>query len=174
MSQEPTPTVEPGQEPEPTPGQEPTADTTPRAEPKTFDEAYVKQLRKEAASSRAELGQVKTKLGEIEDRDKTEQQRLTERVAESERRAGAAEMRLARFEVMAEHKIDLEYADLLAGETPEALQANAVKLAQLLSERSKSPGGFDGGARKTPDATKSPEQAHNDLLLRAMGRVPDG
>lgn len=165
-----------GQEPESVTGQEPSAEPTPKPEDKPegkrFDEAFVKQLRKEAAASRTELVAVKSELDKLKDRDKSNHERLTERVAESERRASAAETRLIRYEVVADRKLPLDAAGRLAGETREEIEANADWLAEQLAEQQKKSSGFDGGARTTPPETKPPEQAHNDLLLRALGRPP--
>ena len=62
-----------GQEPNPANGQEPAANTSP----KHFDEAYVTQLRIEAAKHRAEAQAAKTKLQEIEDAGKSPEARST-------------------------------------------------------------------------------------------------
>ena len=175
MSQEPTPTAPPteGQEPTGANGQEPPAESTPKPEGKTFDEAYVKQLRKEAASARTELGTIKAELDKLKDRDKSEQERLTERVAESERRAGVAEARLIRYEVAADRGLNLSLANAIAGETREEIEANADAIAQSLQSAQPKPPSFDGGARTTPEQTKPADQAHNEFLLGIMGRKPD-
>jgi len=57
--------AEPGQEPEPTPTPEPSEPSG--QEPKTFDEAYVKKLRAEAASHRTELNETKKTLGQLQE-----------------------------------------------------------------------------------------------------------
>jgi hypothetical protein len=174
MSLEPTaPATPEGQEPEgAATGQEPNSAT--QNEPqggKTFDEAYVKGLRKEAATHRNKASELESELNTLRDRDKSEGQRLTDRVAESERRAAAAETKALRFEIAAERGLNLVDAMMLAGQTREEIEAAADHWAERMatSQPSKPPG-FDGGARQTPEETKPPEQAHNDLLLRAIGR----
>jgi hypothetical protein len=174
MSQEPNaPTPSEGQTPDADAnGQEPTNATSNEGrEPKAFDETYVKGLRKEAATHRNKATELEAELSKLRDRDKSETQRLTDRAAESERRASAAETRAMRFEIAAERGLDLADAMHFAGDTREEIEAAADHWAKRMSnsQPSKSPG-FDGGARQTPDETKPPEQAHNDLLLRAMGR----
>jgi len=151
-----------------------TPESTEAKTPKTFDEAYVKTLRKEAASARTELASTKTQLAELLDRDKSESERLSERVAASERRASEAEARAARYEVAAEHGLDLKVAGALAGTTREEIDASAKVLAEVIEARKSPPpaGGFDGGARERSAEAKTPEAAHNDLLLRALGRQP--
>jgi hypothetical protein len=177
MDPESTPTSSEGQAPtSDANGQAPTVESTEEATPKgaakTFDEAYVKQLRKEAATSRTELAEVKSALAELQDRDKSESQRLAERVAESERRASEAESRLLRYSIVAERGLSLGAAEHLAGSTREEFEASADWMAQQLPQQPpQTTPSFDGGARQTPEATKPPGQAHNDLLLRAMGRA---
>lgn len=181
MDQESTTTTAPaeGQEPEGAGGQEPSPESTPQAaapaaEPKVFDEAYVKQLRKEAAASRSRLTAAEAELAQLKDRDKSETERLTERAAESEQRASAAEARLIRYQVAADRGLDLSLANAIAGETREEIESNADAIAQSLAQRQPKPPGFDGGARSTPEQVKPPEQAHNDFLLGILGRNPQG
>jgi hypothetical protein len=173
MAQEATPTTpQPteGQEPEGNGGQtppEPQPTPAPDAQPKVFDEAYVKQLRSEAAATRKQLADVSAKLAEREDADKTDQQRLEERAAESEQRLTAAEAKLIRYEVVAQHGLPLDAADKLAGTTREEVEANAEWLKSQLPTQQPPPS-FDGGARATPEATKAPGDAHNDFLLNVL------
>jgi hypothetical protein len=170
MSQEPTaPTPDASQElaPDAT-GPEPSATPT---DPKVYDEAYVKSLRREAASHRNKATEMEVELNKMRDRDKSESERLTERAAESERRAGEAETRALRFEIAAERGLQLADAMHFAGATREEIEASADHWAKRMDDNQPSkPPGFDGGPRTTPDKAKPPEQAHNDLLLRAMGR----
>jgi hypothetical protein len=135
-----------------------------------FDEGYVKKLRRESAKLRTELRTTQEELSAFRDRDKTEQEKLTERASDLERRASDAERRALRFEVAASRGLDLKAAGFLTGDTREEVEACADELQKLLSDR-KPAGSFDGGARKTVDKSqRTPEQAHNDLLLDALGR----
>lgn len=184
MSQEPTPTAAPaeGLMPEGANGQEPTPVPKPTPEPaakpaaeKSFGEEYVKQLRKESASARTTLSTVQAELDALKDRDKTDTQRLTDRAAESEKRAGAAETQLIRYEVAALRGLDLKMVNAIAGTTRDEIEANAAVIAESLAAVASAqpkPPGFDGGARSTPEATKPPDAAHNDFLLGLLGRKP--
>jgi hypothetical protein len=170
MDQESTTAAQPdeGQEPEgngQTPQPETTSQTSPETGGKTFDEAYVRQLRRENAANRTKLADLESELGELRDRDKSESERLTERAAESERRAVAAEAKLLRYEVVAERGLPLDAASKLAGETREEVEANADWLQSQLATDQRKPPTFDGGARTTPEQTQSPEDAHNAFLL---------
>lgn len=152
------------------------ADEGSKVEPKTFDEAYVKQLRREAASTRTELNDTKSKLQELLDRDKTEQERLTETATREKTRADEAERRALRYEVASEVGLDHDALEFLSGSTREEMTASATKLSKLITERKQAAekaGGFDGGARERVAEKGSPEQEHNRLLLAALGRVPN-
>jgi hypothetical protein len=137
---------------------------------KTFDEAYVKQLRSEAATNRKRLADAEARLRDFEDRDKTETEKLTARAAESEARAVEAEAKLLRLAVAAERKMPASAVALLHGTTRDEIEASAEALAEFAKDTEKPAPTFDGGARTTPEETKPPERAHNDFLLRAMGR----
>lgn len=170
----------PGPEPDGQQGQEPDADVTPDddgqtppAQGKTYPESYVRQLRRETAGYRTRLAEVETRLQEFDDRDKTEGEKLSKRLAESEHRATDAESRLIRYEVAAEHGLDMSATNFLTGTTREEIEASAEALATLLKDKGQgAPPSFDGGAREPAPETKSPEDAHNDFLLRALGRNP--
>jgi hypothetical protein len=174
-----SPTTEPeGQEPEAPEGQEPAAgDAVPTEgqEPdsgKTYTEAYVKQLRRENAGLRNRGSELEEKLTEFEDRDKSEMQRLQERAAESEQRASDSDLRLLRYEVAAEHGLDLDAAKFLTGSTREELELRAEELSTLIADKGRpSAGSFDGGARRPVPDERSPEEAHNDLILRSIGHT---
>lgn len=153
---------------------EPGEGKTPEGDAKTFDADYVKSLRKEAADSRKELASVKAQLQEIQDRDKSESEKLSERVTASERRASDAETKALRYEFAAKHGLDFEAAQHISGSTPEEIEASANHLAEVIHARTNAnpAGNFDGGARTTPDEKLTPEQAHNAWLLSALGRTP--
>lgn len=185
---EPSPeSTAPGPEPDGSQGQEPDPlrnmkagdlldddGQEPPKEGRTYPEAYVRQLRRETAGYRTRLAEVETRLQEVDDREKTETEKLTTRLADSERRATEAEGRLIRYEVASEHGLDMNAANFLTGNTREEVEASAEALAVLLKERS--PGvlpSFDGGSREpVPEPGKAPAEAHNDFLLRALGRKP--
>jgi hypothetical protein len=184
MAQDATPTADvTGQEPGAgDTGQVPETSTESTTEgAKTYDEKYVKDLRSQAAQNRTRAKDAETRLESLEaelrklqDADKTDGERLTERVTASERRASEAEARAIRYEVASAKGLDLKSAGFLTGTTREEIEAKADELAELLTDSKPSPnaGGFDGGARTTPPEKRAPEQEHNDFLMRAMGRTP--
>lgn len=94
----PTPTPEPAKPAEPEKLKEldkpKTKDPTPESEPKTFDAAYVKQLRDENASRRHEQKALEAKLKEYEDANLSEKERLEKAAQEKEREAADLATRL--------------------------------------------------------------------------------
>lgn len=158
-----------GQEPAQVEPEEAVQETKP---PKTFDEKYVRELRKQAADARTRANESEARLKEIADRDKTEAERLAERATEAETRASEAESKLLRYEVAADRDLDLKAAGFLTGSTREEIEARADELAALLAERNETSKtlSLDGGARKTATKRGTPEEEHNDLLLQALGR----
>lgn len=152
---------------------EPTATDGPKPEPpkepaKVPDDTYVKSLRKEAAETRKRLEAANARLQEIENEGKSESEKLQARAAESERRASEAEAKLLRVEVAASRNFQASAIPLLGGTTREEIEASADALAAFVKDNETTHPGFDGGARQTPEATKTPEEAHNDWLMRAI------
>ena len=172
---EPSPAEPPeGQEPEGREGQEPGSSDEPtpqEGEGRTYSESYVKQLRRENAGFRNRVSELEDNLQEYTDRDKTELQRLTDGTAAAERRAIAAEERLLRYEVAAERGLPMSAAAFLTGSSREEIELRAEELERLLAVQGRpATVGFDGGARPTVPEQKSPEEAHQDLILRSLGR----
>jgi hypothetical protein len=111
--------------PEPQEGTEP--------EPESFDAEYVAKLRKEAAKYRTEAkanADAARKLAEIEEANKSEQQKLAERLAELEREADQARAEALRFKIASKFGVSEEDAELfLTGTDEETLTRQAERLA---------------------------------------------
>lgn len=170
----PDPPVEQGKSPVAAEAQEAAGEQKPVAEEpqgRTYSESYVKQLRNEAASSRNKIGELEEKLQEIADRDKSQQEKLNDQLTAEKARADAHERKSLRYEVAAEHGLDMATAEFLSGTTREEMELQAEKLQQLLADKGKpTTAGFDGGARTTAPQRGTPEEEHNKLLLQALGR----
>lgn len=111
----------------------------PEGEAKTFDAAYVSKLRTEAAEWRVKAQEGKaatTKLAELEESQKSEAQKLADRLAAAEQRATAAESKAERSRIAAEKGVP---ADLLVGDTTEALEAFADSLLAFRGEPVRKP-----------------------------------
>lgn len=160
MADEATPAPE-GQEPD-TPA--PT-DATP-SEPKTFDEAYVKQLRSEAAASRKARQDLEAKIAEFEERDKTELEKLSGKVTKAEAERDQAKAALLRFEVAQEKEVPARLVPLLTGKTREELEAQA---ALILDNAKPADPDFEGGVREPAPPAKAPDEAHNEFVMGLFG-----
>lgn len=93
--------------------------------------AEVEKLRKEAARYRTkakELEPLAVKARELEDAGKSETEKLTTRLTETEQRAIAAEARALRLEVGADRGLSPAQARRLVGNTREELEADADEL----------------------------------------------
>lgn len=143
-------------------------------QPKTFDEDYVKTLRSEAAQRRSENQKLKERLDELEERDKSELEKLTGKVSKAEQAKADAEARLLRFEVAAEKQVPADALDLLNGNTREELEAKADRILQLVKSRNDTDTkpDFDGGPRETAPEALTPEQEHNRAILKLAGLEP--
>lgn len=118
-----------------------------KPEPRSFDEAYVKKLREEAAGYRV-------KLKEYEDRDKSELERAQEAAEAAQRELAEARAESARLAVAAKHGIGADHLDLLTGDTEAEIEAKAVKLASLIN---------------TPQRAVIPGEPEKDLALNGSG-----
>lgn len=162
MSQEDTPPE--GQEPEAAP-----TNDEPKAEkPDSFSREYVEKLRAEAASNRKAAQEAAAKVEEYESANQTELEKLTGKLSKAEESRKAAETKLLRFEVAAEKEVPPQAVDFLVGDNREELEAKADKLLQLVKDKETTPD-FDGGARDPAPEPKSPEQSHDEDVLRLLG-----
>ena len=165
---------QPGKSPDAGEGKSPDGEQQPAAEEpqgRTYSEAYVKQLRNEAAKHRNRIEELEESIQERADADKTELEKLNDRAASAEKKAEDASTRLLRYEVASEHGLDMSAAAFLTGATREEIELRAEELGKLLQDKAKpTTAGFDGGARTTAQEKKSPEEEHNDFLLRTLGR----
>lgn len=105
----------------------------PEGEGETFDADYVAKLRKEAAKYRTEAkanAEAAKKLAEIEEANKSEQQKLAEKLAELEQEASTARAEALRFKIASKFGVSDEDADLfLTGTDEETLTRQAERLA---------------------------------------------
>lgn len=126
-------------------------------EPKTFDEAYVKELRAEAAKYRTqakENAEAAKRLAELEEASKTEQQKQAERLEAAEKRLAEYERREQvqawTAEVSKETGVP---AEALRGSSLEEIKAHAESLKSLITPPRGAgyvPGSGTGGER-APD-----------------------
>jgi hypothetical protein len=169
-----TPTPETGaQETETTTTETPPEpEVTPSAKPDDLPDAVkeiLKKERKAAADAEKARKQAEAKVKEFEDRDKSESEKLAEKLSGTEKERDDALTKLARFEVAAEKKLPAELAELLTG-SKEEMEARADVLLQHVNAQ-QTPD-FGQGAREQVAEQQTPEQAHNALILGLTGHLP--
>lgn len=95
----------------------------------------ITKLRREAAKYRTQLREAEPKLTEYQkwlDSQKSEQERLAERLAQVERERDEARLGHARVMAAAAHNIPPELIGRIAGSTPEEIEEAAEELAKVL------------------------------------------
>ena len=104
------------------------------------------------------------RLGELEDAQKTEAQKLQEQYEEVLGRASRAENDLARERVARKHGLDDDLMQFLTGETEDELEERAKVLAERLGERTAA-----DSRRPDPSQGRGSDAALNgDPLLRDL------
>jgi hypothetical protein len=165
MGDEPTPT------PDPTDG--PDARNEPTLTPDEPDDidAMRKALKKaneEAKNHRLKLKELEplaAKAAELEEAQKSETEKLTERLSASEKRAVEAELRAARLEVAAAKGLNPQQAKYLTGTTPEELEQAAEELIELFTAGDPAPSlpgkpkpRLRGGSQPSSEPEMTPEE----------------
>lgn len=140
------------------------ADSTTTSGTGTTDQPEIPaEVKRALNKANREAETLRLKLKEFEDRDKTDQQKLTERLTAAEAAAAASGLELARFRVAAKAGIPADLAGRLQGSNEEELTADAASLKTLLGDAT-SATSFDGGARTPAGAPRD----MNDLIRRSM------
>lgn len=143
------------------PGADATETEAPKENEKSFDEAYVKKLREEAAAYRV-------KLKEYEDRDKSETEKLQERAQLAEQELQKARREQSRLSVAAKYGISADYLDLLHGDSDEQLEAQATKIAALMETKTQ-PSRVLVGEQGEPAPLALNGDGIEEALKRALG-----
>jgi hypothetical protein len=108
---------------------------------------------KTASSAAKERDRLAARLQELEDRDKSEAQKLAERAQTAETEAAKARTQLLRFEVASDKKLPASWANRLQGSTKEELEADAEALLKdLKDQQQRQSPNYDGGVRKPAPA----------------------
>lgn len=91
-----------------------------------------RKLRRDAETKAAAHSEAAAKIQEIEDSQKSETQKLTDKLTRSEARAAELEAELVRERVARRHGLNDAQAKRLIGETEEELDADAEELLAML------------------------------------------
>lgn len=94
--------------------------------------------RKARTAAEQKARELEDRIREFEDAQKSEDQKRSERLAESEKHAATNALKALRYEVAAERGLPLTAAGRLQGETKEELAADADELIALLGEQKNS------------------------------------
>lgn len=117
---------------------------------------------KENHARAEENSKAAARLAELEESQKTEQQKLQEQLDRLTAEKAAAERSAARMAVIAKYQIPEEFAELVHGDTEEALAASAEKVAALVSKQS------DGRVVITAEGEKPALALNGDGIERAL------
>ena len=159
--------------------EEPTEETKPKEEPTEphgNDEPDWKAEARKWESRAKENKDAAAKLKELEDAQKTEQERLTDKLTETETRAKEAELRAARLEVATEKGLPKTSIKFLTGTTAEELSESADELLSLMKPSDKEPSDDRPKPRlndDTPsdDNNDTPEQIADKVWKRTRGGI---
>lgn len=155
---------------EPTTGTASTGTANLTVKPDTFPREYVEQLRSEAAAQRTARQEAEKKVEEFENANATELEKAQSKASKAEQKAAVAEAALLKFTIAAEKEVPADAVAFLQGDTREELEASADKLLTLVKNPNENDkADFDGGPREPAPESKTPEQAHNELILQMIG-----
>jgi hypothetical protein len=136
-------------------------------EPETFDADYVKKLRAEAAKYRTEAkanADAAKRLADYEEAQKTEQQKLADRLEAVQQEAAAAKAEATRYRIATEYKLDEDGAKALEHiPTEDGMRS----VAELLAARTASNG---NRVRREGTTTKPGTDATRSFLRELTGQ----
>lgn len=128
------------------------------------------EMKRALSKANKEAEQLRLKLREFEERDKTEAQKLSDRAEAAEKRAADLETRSLRLEVASEQGLTSAQAKRLVGSTREELEADAVELLEtfkVAAPLSPKPDPSQGARSTSKSSSAAAGQAEAD---RRFGR----
>jgi hypothetical protein len=128
----------------------------------------MKQRARDAEAQLKELKPLAEKARELEDAQKSELEKAQGKLTKAEQAAADANAKLLRFEVAQEKEVPAKLVPLLTAKTKEDLEAQADLILENVKAGEESPD-FNGGAREPAPDPKTPEEAHNETFLQALG-----
>lgn len=108
------------------------------------------------------------RLKELEDADKTEVQKATDKLTDAEKRAESAELRALRLEVAASKGLTPGQAKRLVGTTQEDLEADADELLESFKPDDKSSKGPGGKPRENLRGGNEPDEEPEETDPRKL------
>lgn len=160
----------------------------PAEDVKTFDAEYVDKLRKEAAKYRTEArtnSEAAKRLQEIEEAQKSEQQKIIDRQAAIERERDEAKADGLRYKAAAKYGIGEDYFDLLGSGDEESIAGRAERVGTLIRENAEmkaelealragkpAPSTSRPTAALKPGATPEDNKTEDDVLYESLYGSP--
>lgn len=120
---------------EPDPNQDPDPSPDPKDNLGDAGKRALDAERKKARDEKKRADELAARLQEIEDKDKSEGERLAGKLTEAEQRAATAEARAMRLEVAHDKGLTSAQANRLVGSTKEELEADADELLAQFSPK---------------------------------------
>lgn len=139
----------------------------PETEPPKNETEVPAEVSRALKKANKEAETFRLKLKEYEDRDKSEAEKVTDRLKEAEAKASVAEQRYLRASVGADKGLPRPMWDRLQGSTEEEMATDADSLLAVLAPRNGT-GSFDAGPKG--EASK-PDADMSALIRKAAGRA---
>lgn len=162
-------TPEPAPTPTPEPGKQEPAEDAPLGE---SGEKALEAFKARAKDAEKKAKDLEARVEEFENRDKSELQKAQGERDKAKVTAAEATTKALRLEVAVEKSLPSALVPALTGKDKAAMETHADELLKLVKDNGGSTPDFDGGAREPAPKAETPEQAHNNLVLRALGAVP--
>ena len=128
--------------------------------------AILDKERKAAREAERRARAAEKKAQDYEDRDKSAEEQAQLKAERAEKRAEEAEKRLIRTQVALEKGVPADLMDFLVGDTRQEIEAKADVL--MAHTKPNTATDFDSGVRETQPENKTPEQQHQETLMRML------
>ena len=129
--------------------------------------AILEKERKERRDAERRAKAAERKAQEYEDRDKSAEEQAIARAERAEKRAEEAEKRNIRVQVALEKGVPADLMDFLPDSTDRSVvEAKADVLMARMKPNTATD--FDSGVRETQPENKTPEQQHQETLMRML------
>lgn len=140
------------------------------------DEPDWKAMARKWEKRAKENSEAAARLKELEDAQKTEQERLAEQLESERSQARQSAIEAARYRAAMQHGLTPDHLDFL-GDDPEQIEERAQKFAQLIAEKTSEPvqpsrrpqERLKAGAAPDVQASQSPEEVAAAAMRRRKG-----
>lgn len=123
---------------------------------------------------KSEREELRRELKELRDRDKSESEKLTDRITEAEQRAARAEQALMRAEVASAKGLSAAQAKRLSGDTREELEADADELLETFGAKEEPEERPPGRPTERLRSGSMPEAEPSEDIRKIVNSIPRG